>query len=38
MSIMQDYEKLRNIIGHKKYDAIESQVLLDFFIVLNGIV
>lgn len=26
MSIMQDYEKLRNIIGHKKYDAIEEYV------------
>ena len=23
---MQDYEKLRNIIGHKKYDAIEEYV------------
>ena len=26
MSIMQDYEELRNIIGHKKYDAIEEYV------------
>lgn len=26
MSIMQDYEELRNIIGHKKYDAIEQYV------------
>ena len=23
---MQDYEELRNIIGHKKYDAIEEYV------------
>ena len=26
MSIMQDYEELRNIIGHKKYDAIEQYI------------
>ncbi len=26
MSIMQDYEELRNIIGHKKYDTIEEYV------------
>ena len=26
MSIMQDYEELRKIIGHKKYDAIEEYV------------
>ena len=26
MSIIQDYEELRNIIGHKKYDAIEQYV------------
>ena len=26
MSIMQDYEELRNIMGHKKYDAIEEYV------------
>lgn len=26
MSIMQNYEELRNIIGHKKYDAIEEYV------------
>lgn len=26
MSIMQDYEELRNIIGYKKYDAIEEYV------------
>ena len=26
MSIMQDNEELRNIIGHKKYDTIEEYV------------
>lgn len=26
MGIMQDYEELRKIIGHKKYDAIEEYV------------
>lgn len=26
MSIMQDHEKIRNIIGNKKYDAIEEYV------------
>ena len=26
MSIMQDYEELRNIIGHKKYDAINEYI------------
>lgn len=26
MSIMQDYEELRNIIGHKKYKAMEEYI------------
>lgn len=26
MSIMQEYQKIRNLIGHKKYDAIEDYI------------